>query len=202
MRYLVIIIFILTTGLNQSLIAQIQNDDDSLKIFVDHKFNISLRGTHALLSWSAVNLGTGIYGSVSTDGRIHYFHQMNAFWGGINLIISAAGYANLRRTKNQPIFLHRAELDQKKTEHAFMFNMGLDALYIGGGAALIEFAKSDDLNQDRIEGYGYSIIMQGAFLLTFDSVLYLIHRNNRKRRLDPLLYKISFTGYGFIYRFG
>lgn len=195
-------ILLILLCLTETTIAQDFIADDSLQTFVQRKYEISLRGTHALLTWSVINIGTGIFGTVTNDGSEHYFHQMNSFWGGINLIISAAGYTSLRRSKNQPLFLSRVELDQKKAERVFKINIGLDALYIAGGAALIESGKRNDVNQDRLEGYGYSLIMQGAFLFTFDSVMYMLHRKNRRQKLNPLLYKISFTGNGFIYRFG
>ena len=202
MRIMKIILLIAVYAASEFVQAQDLNADDSLRTFVQRKYDISMRGTHALLTWSALNIGTGIAGSVTCDGSEHYFHQMNTFWGGINLIISAAGYASLRRMKNQPLFLGRVELDQRKAERVFKINMGLDALYIAGGMALIESARNADLNQDRLQGYGYSIVMQGAFLLTFDGVMYLLHRKNRRQKLNPLLYKISYTGNGFIYRFG
>jgi len=202
MQLKVILPLILMFLMTESLLAQEYSADDSLNAFVQRRHEISLRGTHALMAWSAINISTGIYGSISSDGTEQYFHQMNSFWGGINLIISAASYASLRRIKNQPLFLNRVELDQKKAERVFKINMGLDALYIGAGVALIESAKQADLNQDRLNGYGNSLILQGAFLLTFDGVMYLIHRSNRRQRLSPLLHNVSFTGNGFIYRFG
>lgn len=46
---------------------------------------------------------------------------------------------------------------------------------------------------DRQTGYGQSLILQGAFLFVFDTVLYLV-RNSEREKIRSLLNNIQFNG--------
>jgi hypothetical protein len=65
---------------------------------------------------------------------------------------------------------------QKKVERIFLFNSGLDLLYIGGGVAMLQTKNAK--NPERMRGYGNALILQGSFLLVFDAVEYFLHRSN------------------------
>ena len=56
-------ILLILLCLTETTIAQDFIADDSLQTFVQRKYEISLRGTHALLTWSVINIGTGIFGN-------------------------------------------------------------------------------------------------------------------------------------------
>ncbi len=53
--------------------------------------------------------------------------------------------------------------------------------YIAGGLYLTERANSRPGQADKLRGYGKAVMAQGAFLLAFDVVNYLIF----KKRGDP-----------------
>ena len=168
--------------------------EEGLKPYMEKRHQISLKGTHALMAWSCASLATGVIGSASQDGSQLYFHQMNAFWGGVDLIVATASYATLRRDDNQPAVLPMARMDQIRTERIFLINAGLDALFVGGGIWLLNESYGQQSNSDRLRGYGSSIILQGSFLLVFDGLMFSLHRRNGKKRLKPFLENLSFNG--------
>ncbi|MEQ8323131.1 MAG: hypothetical protein RIC15_05320 [Vicingaceae bacterium] len=197
-----LLFFLTLTLIQQSSFAQVQEfSQQDLEAYHDIKYTKSLRGTNALMAWSVLNLSTGLYGGITQEGTERYFFEMNALWGGINLLISGASYGALRRERNQPVFPLMAQTDQKKVERIYLINAGLDVLYITGGALLIDYSTRRPDNRERLNGYGQSIILQGSFLLVFDSVMYLIHRNNGLKRLQPIIQNLSFTGSGLRYCF-
>ena len=74
-----------------------------------------------------------------------------------------------------------------------MINGGLDFVYIGTGLYLNNRGNKRD--DDKLKGYGSSVIMQGIFLLIFDGTMYKIQRTNGNK-LRNFLEKnpIIFTG--------
>jgi len=159
----------------QRITAQ-QNFTDN---FNAKKQLINKRGMIVLGSWAAANIAYGSIARSDASGSTKYFHEMNMIWGGINLGLSALGYIGSRKRE----MLNTAGTLQKQTtvEKTFLFNAGLDFAYIAGGFYLTEKAKNDLGKGDRNKGYGNSIVLQGAALLLFDGVMYLIHTNHGKQ---------------------
>lgn len=130
-------------------------------------------GMISLVSWSTTNLAGGLYFRSKTPGSTKYFHEMNAMWNTVNFGIGVAGLIQEYKQKqvDYPEYLKL----QKKYERVFLINSGLDLIYMGVGAAM---AFSDKSNE-RSAGYGQSLILQGGYLLLFDGLMYVIHRQNR-----------------------
>jgi hypothetical protein len=42
-------------------------------------------------------------------------------------------------------------------------------------------------NAELQKGFGNSLIVQGAFLLLFDTAAYFIHKKNRLKQLEPMV---------------
>jgi hypothetical protein len=128
-------------------------------------------------SWAVGNLAIGGVGMVKTDGPTRYFHQMNLMWNTVNLGIAAFGLLS-----QAPEFTtHAPELlsNHRKMENLFLINSGLDLLYIAGGAYMIHRSGFSEKRADLLKGYGQSVILQGGFLLVFDTAFWLIQRNLR-----------------------
>jgi hypothetical protein len=128
-------------------------------------------------SWAVGNLAIGGVGMGKTDGPTRYFHQMNVMWNTVNLGIAAFGLLS-----QAPEFTtHAPELlsNHRKMENLFLINSGLDLLYIAGGAYMIHQSGSSGKRADLLKGYGQSVILQGGFLLVFDTAFWLIQRNLR-----------------------
>jgi hypothetical protein len=139
--------------------------------------------------WGSINLISGVVGNAYTAGSAKYFHQMNAGWNTVNTGLAAGGIFQLKK-HNDDESLSLLLKNQYKTEKILLFNTALDFSYIGTGLFLNY--RSNFLSEEaqfRNKGFGNSLIMQGAFLLVFDATIYLLHRKNRLKNLEPVLLK-------------
>jgi len=186
-KLLAIIFSVLSAGAFSQQIA--------LDSFNAKKLQINNQGMMVLASWGAANIAWGAIARANASGSDKYFHEMNMIWGGINLGLSAFGYIGSRKRQ----MLNTAATFKKQTtiEKTFLFNAGLDVAYIAGGFYLTEKAKNDLAKHDRYKGYGNSIVLQGAALLLFDGVMYLIHNKHGKQLYNNAAnWQIAVTGSG------
>ncbi len=166
---------------------------DSLKYYNQSREQIKTTGMKVLGGWAVGNIVVGGISSYNTTGQTKYFHQMNALWNIINLGVATAGYISSTKNKGKDFTVEQTLSEQRKSEKIFLINGGLDLLYIGGGLYLNN--RGNNNNDDKLKGYGSSIIMQGVFLLLFDSVMYTSEKHNGKK-LAQFLQKnpITFDG--------
>jgi len=140
--------------------------------------------------WSAANL---IYSGIATgqtSGTTKYFHQMNVMWGGINLGLGVLGYLGLKNKDG--LGLVQTLKQQSGIEKTYIFNAGLDVAYIASGFYLKERSKSRFKveNQQKLKGYGESIILQGSALLLLDAVMFTVH-NSHGKKLYKMIDKVQ-----------
>lgn len=169
----------------------------------NHQRNeINITGMKVLGGWALANMAIGSVVYFKTSGKNKYFHQMNVFWNVANLGLATAGYFGAKADLNQQLNLARSINDQHKIEKILLLNAGLDVGYMATGLFLNERGKNR--SSDRLKGYGNSLLLQGAFLLIFDSGMYAIHNHNGNG-LNKALEKVSvnFDGeqLGLRYRF-
>ena len=69
-------------------------------------------------------------------------------------------------------------------EKILLFNAGLDIGYIGAGFYLAERSKSTVNKPNRLKGFGQSLILQGSFLLVFDSLFYIALKQTDSQWLE------------------
>jgi hypothetical protein len=174
---------------------------DSLKSFNYSRNHITTTGMIVLGSWSVANIGVGAVGwANSTGGQNKYFYQMNVLWNTVNLGAAILGFTGAQKNKNLQLNSSESLKAQQKIERTFLINGGLDVFYIGTGVYLQH--RGDIDHSDQLRGYGSSIILQGTFLLLFDSVMYGVQRHNGNK-LRRFLEKnpITFDGksIGIIY---
>ncbi|WP_206203764.1 DUF6992 family protein, partial [Thermococcus sp. M36] len=117
-----------------------------------------------------------------------YFFQMNTYWNVVNLAVAGVGLYTIKKEMNKKLTVAENYKKQNNLEKFLLFNTGLDATYLTTGLYLNERGKR--LNNETTEGYGSSLILQGGFLLVFDIIQYLEHRQNGKK-LNSLIDKIS-----------
>jgi hypothetical protein len=133
--------------------------------------NISMQ---ILTSWG---LTSTIVGGVLMLGDDTDFGLMTASWGIIN---AGLGISALLSRKKE-VYTHKDLLrDEILFNRIIAINSALNMSYILGGLALSHINDSPRLNS-----YGDAIIIQGAFLLIFDTVL-LINSSGRLNRLVSL----------------
>lgn len=129
-----------------------------------------------LLAWSAANMVQGSISAGNLQGSPHYFHQMNAYFNIVNLAIAGYGLFEVRRQMNKKLSLYQNLRQQQKLESLLLFNSGLDLTYITTGLYLRE--RGTNKVNDQTKGYGGSLMLQGSFLLVFDIIQYIQHRQN------------------------
>jgi hypothetical protein len=156
----------------------------TLQEFNRERFAINKKAFLVLGSWSAANIISGVIGQSASTGQAKYFHQMNIIWGSVNLLVALPGYIGARKSATD-LSMTASIKGQAATEKTFAFNAGLDLAYMAAGAWTIEKGNSH-ANSDKYRGYGKSIIMQGAFLLIFDAVMFTTHNRHGKKLLKML----------------
>ena len=151
--------------------------------------------------WALTNISVGAYGWNKYSGQRAYFHQMNMFWNVVNL--SIAGFALYSNLSTEYTMLSDSELldKQLKNQRLYLINGGLDVLYMGTGFLLKSLAPKYPKNEDRLLGYGNSVILQGAFLFVFDLVMYGLQRGHRNAFLDQLSFAPLHEAWGLAFAF-
>jgi len=141
---------------------------------------------YVLGSWAVVNMVSGIYGWTRFEGDKKYFSQMNLFWNTVNL--SIAGFALYNNYNTGLSTMEAGDMIQKhmNLEKILLINSGLDLGYIGSGFLLKHYSTKNEKRKDLLAGYGNSLIIQGGFLLVFDTVMYGILRSQRMDFLNNI----------------
>lgn len=190
MKYIITSIFILVSILSNA------QTDSIIKQFDSRKNKLNHNGMIVLTSWASANIvGSGIGYALTKNEEEKNFHLMNASWGIVNLGIALPGLLAKEKTSATMYDLQKS---QTQAEKLFLANALLDVVYISGGFYMKEYAnnQTDLKKQERFNGFGNSVIMQGAGLMVFDLAMTILNNRNRKKHLDPFLKKasISFTG--------
>jgi hypothetical protein len=123
-----------------------------------------------LLAWAGVSVAAGV--ALLADGRRFQRGMAAQFitWGVIDGAIALGGMKGTQRRQAQLANPNDATVlaqETRKLRRLLLINAGLDVLYVAGGSALRR--RPNDFNQSW-EGHGLGIIIQGAFLLIFDTL--------------------------------
>jgi len=175
------------------------NEQDSI---ARQRIKLVQNNMYVLGAWASANIIQGTISASNTQGNEKAFHQMNAYWNTVNFAIAGVGLLGIRKQLNKQYSLSTNQKEQQKLEKILLLNSGLDLAYITTGLYLKE--RGTRLNKPRTEGFGNSLILQGAFLLVFDLIQYGQHRKNTKwleNKMDHLQMGVSANGLGLSYRF-
>lgn len=164
----------------------------SLAAYNARHATLDQRGMRVLGTWAIGNVGVSGARYFATDGQEKYFHQMNVGWGAVNLALAGTALLAARRA-SPPTDQAGAVKAQLRTENLYLFNTGLDVAYVATGFYLKERARSrtTERQQNRLTGYGRSLLLQGGFLLAFDGIMFATHHAHGKTGLYPLLSKLE-----------
>ncbi len=164
-----------------------------LKYFNETRLDYNEKGMLILGGWAVGNMIWGGIGASQTSGQDKAFHQMNIYWNSVNLAIAGFGY--WQATKESPgTDFWESIRAQQGIEKVLLVNAALDVAYMAGGLYLQE--RGLRKGKDRLVGFGKSIILQGAFLMTFDAVMYGFHATHAKQ-LPEFVQNISMGPTGF-----
>ncbi|SFN81856.1 hypothetical protein SAMN04488519_102151 [Algoriphagus ornithinivorans] len=168
----------------------------ALESFNQTRLDYNQKGMLILGSWAVGNMIWGGIGASQSMGENKAFHQMNLYWNSVNLIIAGLGY--WQATKESPGTDFWQTMDaQNGIEKILLFNAALDLAYMGGGLYLKE--RGLRKSNERLIGFGKSVILQGAFLLVFDGIMYSFHSANAKD-LPGIVQNISLSTTGVALR--
>ncbi len=152
---------------------------DELSDF-DIRFRLILRKHLVVLSWwSLFNILGGIVAVLWLRNEWYYFWMMGIVWGGINLAVALFVFDHTfyRKFRKGNSF-ERFEA-QRHVEKLMFLNIGIDSAYLFAGLLLREHSFIHEVaHADLWLGFGWSIIVQGGFLLIQDIVFYRLHRRN------------------------
>jgi hypothetical protein len=93
---------------------------------------------------------------------------MNAYWNVVNLGIAVFGF--WQASQVAVLNFWEVLVAQQEIEKILLANAALDFGYIALGLYLIERGRR--MEKEKWIGFGKSILLQGAFLLLFDAILY------------------------------
>ncbi|MDZ7658386.1 DUF6992 family protein [Fodinibius sp.] len=184
---------ILLTALLFLVVAQspAQTLSDSLTSFNEQRINLNTNGMYVLSGWALTNIAVGSIGYFKSTGSTKYLHQMNVGWNIVNLAIAGGALYQSSQVDPTSFTLAQSIAEAKSIENILLLNMGLNVGYIATGGFMWERGLRKTNN--RLVGYGQSLIIQGGFLLLFDSTLYLLNRSNNEQ-LQSIIETISIQG--------
>lgn len=168
-----------------------QEVSQELTDFNIQRIDLNTKGMYVLGGWAVTNIAVGTAGYFNSTGSRKYLHQMNAAWNVVNLAI--AGVALYQYAQADPASLSFSESlsEAQSIENILLLNIGLNVGYMATGGYLWE--RGIRKSSDRLTGYGQSLLVQGGFLLLFDSALYLLNNSNNQT-LQSIIEKVSING--------
>lgn len=172
---------LLFTELRRPLNLRIEHDE--LDDF-DARFYLILRKHLAVLAWwSILNLLAGILALFFAQGVWYYFLMMGLIWGIINFVITVVIFEHTFYRKFSQGGDAYARIDAQRHVDRLMFlNIGIDSAYIFVGCWLREHSFVAEVAHPELWlGFGWSIIIQGLFLLIQDILVTRLHHINYER---------------------
>jgi len=151
--------------------------------FESDRLGINSFGMGLLISWASVNILTGIPGWIFGKGTTRYFFQMNVFWNLVNLGLGLAGYLGAANADISLLTQGEITSAYHDMQNLYIMNAGLDVAYISIAFLLLERAKRILKWRHLLRGYGFSLIVQGGFLLIFDLIMFFVHKSHATQYL-------------------
>ncbi|MFZ5444612.1 MAG: DUF6992 family protein [Myxococcota bacterium] len=142
-------------------------------------------GMFTLGGWAVANLGVGAVGfALERDERLRFFHLGNLAWNVVNLGLAAVGLAHSYRAPAATLDAKELLLGSEREEKVFFINAALDVAYLATAAFL--WQRGDATADARLVGLGQALLVQGGFLLVFDTVMGLLNLRLTDRLVPQL----------------
>jgi len=113
------------------------------------------------------------------DDHWWYFALMNICWASINfgIVLWIFNHVFYQQFTKGDTFQRYTV--QRHVEKMLLLNIGLDTAYIFAGLYLHALSRVPEMSYpDLWLGFGWSVIIQGAFLLCHDNIFHYLHRKN------------------------
>ena len=149
------------------------NGQDSIE-FQKRLFKVQQQSTIVLSGWSILNIGISplctkiLFNPVTSSD---HFHLSNFNWNLFNAGFAGLSYYSVYTNSQKTWSISELNKSKKRLERALAFNVALDFIYIASGLLLKHATNPNDLvNYPAFHGGGNSLILQGGFLLVYDSI--------------------------------
>ena len=182
LSFLPVLLFIFVTGE-----AIGRNVDSTWLDYENSRLSMNSFGMSLLMIWASVNMLTGTLGWIFGKGTSRYFFQMNALWNLVNLGLGLAGYLGSANADISLLSQGEILAAYHDMQNMYILNAGLDVAYIAIAFLLLERAKRIFKWRPFLLGYGFSLILQGGFLLVFDLIMFFVHKSYASQYLYPFL---------------
>jgi hypothetical protein len=187
--------------INQSLAQFGDFPQEKLNTFNSEKVKISRGGMFALSGWAVANFAVSGAGWANGSGSNKYFHMGNVLWNVVNVGLAVPGLIGSYK-KSKDLNFYQTMRQQSGVEKVFLVNAGIDVGYVAAAFYLRELAKNNSGDRaHQFEGFGNSLLLQGGFLLVFDTGMFLAHHLHAKNKLYKFADGLTFYGTGFHYRY-
>jgi hypothetical protein len=126
-----------------------------------------------LSGWSVLNVAYSPLASqnlFNPTTTLEYFHLGNFNWSLLNIGIAGLSHYSVYRKSTQPWSISGLKTQKRKVKRTIKINIALDCMYIIAGALLKQAASVNSEDYQNFQGNGNSIILQGSFLLFYDSI--------------------------------
>lgn len=125
-----------------------------------------------LLAWGVLSMLCGAAAMAVRAAFARHVGLQALVWGAIDALIALVGLRNATQSHSGSV-----AAQARRLQAIVALNAGLDVLYVLGGRRLVQRAGGKPVRA----GAGLGIIIQGLFLLLFDSALTLLLRRYTHR---------------------
>ncbi|OKL41044.1 DUF6992 family protein [Pontibacter flavimaris] len=130
-------------------------------------------GMLVLGGWAILNILFSSFKLTKATRSRKYFYQMNVYWNIINLLIASFALYVILSKDNATLSLAGSLQLHDSFKKVLYLSLGLDFGFILLGAYLKERSRVS-IKTEQVQGWGQSIMLQGAFLLLLDVVLVVL----------------------------
>ncbi|MCX7925854.1 MAG: hypothetical protein N2554_08605 [Fimbriimonadales bacterium] len=123
------------------------------------------RMMYQLLFWAGLSLLVGLAMLFPAQEWMRAFGGMTVAWAVVNALIALFALMGIRRKMAQNADPATVAKWIHQLLRLLWINAGLDVLYIFVGGGLVYWNSA----QPTLNGFGWAVVIQGAFLFIFDS---------------------------------
>lgn len=129
-------------------------------------------GMAVLMSWSVMNIMLGSIGMYLTSKtkNFFYFYQMNLFWNIVNLVVGFFGMVYTESFYRETVSVGYVVDTISWFQTLLALNIPMNLVYATIGSILLYFMKRHP--SQRMQEYGYAIVLQAFFLFLFDTTMF------------------------------
>ena len=147
-------------------------------------------GMFVLGGWAVANMGVGAVGfGVERDERVRFIHLGNLLFNSVNLSLALISLISEWHLDPASFDAKKSLLASERLEKVFFINAGLDVAYCA--AAAFMWQRGEAIGDARLVGFGPSFLVQGAFLIVFDTLMGFLNMRLTDRLSERLQISVA-----------